>query len=197
MARKFLTRLHLAEETLLSGTSQRPTFRIGNQTGVFSIGGDTYYVVNLYYDGTTWRFLTTGPGALINLNSTGIHLFTAASGSADAAATLVEHKLVGRYAFNAQTGTTYTVVLADESKMVTLSNASAITVTLPQDSSVAIPIGGEVHFVQIGAGQVTFAAGSGATVNSTPGLKCRAQYSAVTAIKRAANTWLLMGDLAA
>ena len=98
---------------------------------------------------------------------------------------------------NAQTGTTYTVVLSDDSKLVTLSNASAITCTLPQDSDVAIPVGGQVHFAQIGAGQVTFAAGTGATVNSTPGLKCRAQYSAVTAIKRAANTWLLVGDLAA
>jgi hypothetical protein len=98
---------------------------------------------------------------------------------------------------NAQTGTTYTPVLSDEQKLVTLSNASAITCTLPQDSDVAIPIGGQVHFAQIGAGQVTFAAGTGATVNATPGAKCRAQYSAVTAIKRAANTWLLIGDLAA
>lgn len=111
--------------------------------------------------------------------------------------TPIETNPLVRQTVNAQTGTTYTVVLADEGKLVTLSNAGAITCTLPQDSDVAIPIGGRVDFAQIGAGQVTFAAGTGATVNATPGLKCRAQYSAVSAIKRAANTWLLVGDLAA
>lgn len=109
----------------------------------------------------------------------------------------IENNPLVRLTVNAQTGTTYTAVLGDEGKLVTLSNASAITMTLPQDSDVAIPVGGQIHFAQIGAGQVTFAAGTGATVNATPGLKCRAQYSTVTAIKRLANTWLLVGDLAA
>jgi hypothetical protein len=98
---------------------------------------------------------------------------------------------------NAQTGTSYTLVLSDVGKLVTLSNAGAITVTMPQDSDVAIPVGAQVHFTQLGAGQVTFSAGTGATINSTPTAKTRAQYSTVTAIKRAANTWLLAGDLAA
>lgn len=98
---------------------------------------------------------------------------------------------------NAQTGTTYTIVLTDVTKLVTLSNASAITLTLPQDSDVAVPIGARIDFAQIGAGQVTVAAGSGATVNSTPGLKFRAQYSMASAVKRAANTWILTGDLSA
>ncbi len=96
---------------------------------------------------------------------------------------------------NAQTGTTYTPVIGDNQKLVTLSNASAITLTLPQDSSVAIPIGSWIDFAQIGAGQVTFVAGSGATVNTTPGLKLRTQYSSCRAYKRSANTWLLLGDL--
>jgi hypothetical protein len=51
--------------------------------------------------------------------------------------------------------------------------------------------------VQIGAGQVTVVGGSGVTVNATPGLKFRAQYSAATAIKIAADSWVLVGDLAA
>lgn len=109
----------------------------------------------------------------------------------------IENNPLVRQTVNAQTGTTYTIVLSDEGKLVTLSNASAITLTLPQDSDVAIPVGGRVDFAQIGAGQVTFAAGTGATVNKTPGAKCRAQYSAVSAIKYAANTWILVGDLSA
>lgn len=101
-----------------------------------------------------------------------------------------------RATVNAQTGTTYTIVLADENKLVTLTNAGAITLTLPQDSSVAIPVGGRIDFAVLGAGMVTFVAGSGATANGTPSLVTRAQYSAASAIKVAANTWLVVGDLA-
>lgn len=101
------------------------------------------------------------------------------------------------YAINAQTGTTYTVALTDTNEMVTLTNASAITVTMPQDSDVAVPIGATVTFVVLGAGMATFSAGTGATVLSTPTAVTRAQYSVVSAIKISANTWLLAGDLAA
>ena len=98
---------------------------------------------------------------------------------------------------NAQTGTTYTLVLTDAGKLVTLSNAAAITLTVPLESSVGYAIGSSIDIVQIGAGQVTVAGAGGVTVNATPGLKLRAQYSAGTLIKTASNTWLLVGDLSA
>jgi len=104
--------------------------------------------------------------------------------------------VIAQSAINAQTGTSYTTVLGDASKLVTLSNASAITVTIPPNSSVAYPVGTKIDFAQIGAGQVTVAEGSGVTVNSTPTLKFRAQYSGATCIKTATDTWLLVGDLA-
>jgi hypothetical protein len=97
---------------------------------------------------------------------------------------------------NAQTGTTYTPVLTDVGKFITLSNTSAITVTLPQDSDLAVPVGGHLDFAGINTGLVTFAAGTGATANGTPSLVTRARYSGATAIKIAANTWLVVGDLA-
>ena len=100
-----------------------------------------------------------------------------------------------RRTLNPQTGTTFTPALVDENTMVTLSNASAITVTLPQDSSVAFPIGSEVDYLWLGVGQPTFVAGTGATVNATPGLKLRAQYSAATAKKISTNGWVIIGDL--
>jgi hypothetical protein len=102
-----------------------------------------------------------------------------------------------RRTLNAQTGTTYTPVVGDENLMVTLSNAAAITVTLPQNSTAAFPVGAEVDFLWLGVGQPTFAAGSGATVNATPGLKLRARYSAATAKKVATNDWVCVGDLSA
>lgn len=97
---------------------------------------------------------------------------------------------------NAQTGTTYTTVLSDAAQLVTLNNASAITLTIPPNSSVAYAVGTRIDFIQIGAGQVTVAGGTGVTVNATPTLKFRAQHSAASCIKIATNTWQLVGDLA-
>lgn len=99
-------------------------------------------------------------------------------------------------ALNAQTGTSYTLVLADHTKLVTLSNSSAITLTVPPNSSVAFAVGSVIDLAQIGAGQVTVAQGSGVTILATPGLKLRAQYSGATLRKRTTDGWLLFGDLA-
>lgn len=98
---------------------------------------------------------------------------------------------------NAQTGTTYTLVLADKNKVVELNNASAISLTVPTDATVAYATGTQITLIQTGAGQVTIAGAAGCTVNATPGLKMRAQWSSVTLLKRAANTWIAMGDLSA
>lgn len=100
---------------------------------------------------------------------------------------------------NAQTGTTYTTVLADNGKLVTLSNAGAIAVTIPPNSSVAYPVGAQINMAQLGAGQVTVSGGSGVTVVSTGATaaspKARAQYSTLTAVQTSADNWLIMGDI--
>ena len=126
--------------------------------------------VQLYHNGST-KFSTTASG----INVTG--------------------NVVSEVEINAQTGTTYTTVLADQSKLVTLTNASAITLTIPANSSVAYPVGTKIDFAQLGAGQVTVAGAGGVTVNATPTLKLRDQYSGASCIKTATDTWLLVGDL--
>jgi len=98
---------------------------------------------------------------------------------------------------NAQTGTTYTVALTDFDKMVTLSNASAITVTVPPNSTVALPIGARITAYQGGAGQVTFAPGAGVTLRSSPGLKIAFQYGVAELMKIATDEWVVYGRLAA
>lgn len=113
--------------------------------------------------------------------------------AADARVTAGKGLYVG---INAQTGTTYAPVLTDQGKLVTMTNASAQTVTLPQNTTTAFPIGTQIDFAVLGAGMVTFVAGSGATVNGTPSLITRAQYSAVSLIKISTNGWLAVGDLA-
>lgn len=98
--------------------------------------------------------------------------------------------------FNAQTGTTYTLVAADLGKLVTLSNASGITLTVPPS---VFSAGNQIHIQQIGAGQVTLAQGAGVTITSTGATasapKLRAQYSAATIICTASNTFTILGDL--
>ena len=99
---------------------------------------------------------------------------------------------------NAQTGTTYTLVAGDVGKLVTLSNASAITLTFPQDSDATIAVGAYGDLMALGAGQVTGVAGTGATLRVS-GLtaKSRAQYARMGWQKIAANTFVIFGDLAA
>ena len=98
---------------------------------------------------------------------------------------------------NAQTGTAYTTVLTDDSKLLTLDNAAANTCTIPPNSSVAYPIGTTMTFSQIGAGQTTLVAGAGVTLNTEVGLLMTAQYAMASAIKIATDTWLVTGSLSA
>jgi hypothetical protein len=102
-----------------------------------------------------------------------------------------------RLTLNAQTGTTYSLVIADATyKLVTCSNATAITVTVPPS---LFAIGDTINVQQIGAGQVTFAQGAGVTITSTGATSAapnlRAQFSACTVICTASNTFTIVGDL--
>lgn len=98
--------------------------------------------------------------------------------------------------FNAQTGTTYTLVIADLGKMVTLSNASGITLTVPPS---VFATGNVINIQQIGAGQVTLAQGAGVTITSTGATasapKLRAQYSAAVILCTGSNTFTVIGDV--
>jgi hypothetical protein len=105
-------------------------------------------------------------------------------------------KLTG-LTLNAQTGTSYTLVLSDAHDLVTLSNASAISLTVPTNASVAFTIGDQVNIVQLGAGQVTVG-GAGVTLRSQGSkLKLNGQYSAATLIKIGTDEWVLVGNTAA
>lgn len=91
----------------------------------------------------------------------------------------------------------YTLVLADAGKLVEMGKATAQTLTVPTNTSVAFPTGTKIDILQTGAGQVTVAGADGVTVNATPGLKISAQWGAATLIKRGTNTWVLVGSLTA
>jgi hypothetical protein len=107
--------------------------------------------------------------------------------------------LAASVATNAQVGTTYTLALADNGKLVTLANASPVAVTIPLNSSIALPVGAVIMMAAYGAGAVTISGAGGVTVVSGGATAAspviRAQYSSVGAIQTSANNWLVVGDL--
>ncbi len=97
--------------------------------------------------------------------------------------------------FNAQTGTTYTLVASDSAKLVTTSNASAVVVTIPAG---VFSAGNIINVQSIGVGLTTISGGS-VTITSTGASSSapilRARYSACSIICTAANVFTVIGDL--
>jgi hypothetical protein len=153
------------------------------------------------------------PSALTLTNATGLPVATGISGLGSNVATFLAtpssanfasmisdeigtgNVLLSEAATSAQSAS-YTLVLADKAKVVEMSVGSANDLTVPLNSSVAFPTGTQIHIVQTGSGQTTVVATGGVTINSATTLKLRARWSAATLIKRAENTWVLVGDLA-
>lgn len=105
-------------------------------------------------------------------------------------------------AFDAQTGSSYTAVLNDNGQVVTMSNGSGNTFSIPTNASVAFPIGTQINVLQIGAGQTTIqAVTSGTTTIQSTGAaaaapKLRVRYSAATCLKAGTDLWYVFGDIA-
>jgi hypothetical protein len=104
---------------------------------------------------------------------------------------------------NAQTGTTYTFVLTDSNNtLVTASNASAQTYSIPTNATTAFPVGTQINLIQIGAGQVTVQAATSGTTTvlsnaaTAASPKLRVQYSSSSCVKVATDTWYVIGDIA-
>ena len=92
--------------------------------------------------------------------------------------------------------TTRTPALTDASAYILTTHGTGITVTLPQNSAVAFPVGTTIYFERNGAGTLTFAAGTGATVTSKDStLTCGDRYTTVAAIKISTNGWSLIGNI--
>jgi len=87
--------------------------------------------------------------------------------------------------------------LTERDDLIEMGSGSAMTLTIPADATLNFPIGTSLDVLQTSTGQVTIAGAGGVTVNATPGLKLRTQWSSVTLFKRAANTWVAYGDLMA
>ena len=102
---------------------------------------------------------------------------------------------------NAQTGTTYTFALTDTNLLVTASNTSAQTYSIPTNANVEFPIGSQINIIQINTGQVTIQAATSATTTvlsngtTVAAPKLTGRYSAATLIKFATDSWYVIGDI--
>lgn len=96
-----------------------------------------------------------------------------------------------------QRTSSYTLTGIERDDLIEMSSTSALTLTIPADGTFNFPVGTSIDVLQTNTGQVTIAGAGGVTVNATPGLKLRTQWSSATLFKRAANTWVVYGDLTA
>jgi len=144
------------------------------------------------YDGSAWTAIASG-------DIEGVTAGTGLSGGGTSGTvTLSFDYSVGNQSVESAQTASYTLVIGDAGKLVTMSNASANNLTVPPNSSVAFPTGTRIDVIQKGAGQTTIVAGSGVTLNSKgSALKLTGQYSGCSLIKYATNSWFVVGDLSA
>lgn len=185
------SRLQNRRDTAANWTSNNPTLAAGEigyetDTSKFKIGtGSTAWNALAY----AYAAGATGPTGPVG--ATGPTGPTGATGATGATGPVAATTSTG------PAGTGYTLVAADDGKLVELGNASAITLVVPLNSSVPFPIGAQISILQTNTGQVTVSGTGGVTVNANPGLKLRAQWSLATLIKRGTDTWVLVGDITA
>ena len=157
------------------------------QEGQFAFTKDTNSL--WYYTGSAWA----ASGATGDIEGITTGTDSGLSGGVTSGTAVLRLKLE----FDAETGTTYTLVAGNLNQLVTLNNASPITLTVPPS---VFSAGDVINIAQIGAGQVTLSQGAGVTINSTGATatapKLRARYSAASIICTASNTFLVVGDIA-
>lgn len=170
-----------------------------------TISGTAYAVSDaIVYNGTSWDKIDNTENydatnvAITGGSATGITLDNSVvGGTTPAAVTATTGRATSGSGDNNQTGTTYTLILSDAGKTVWMNNASANTLTVPPNSSVAFATGAEITIVQEGAGATSIAGGAGVTINGngfTAPQALAAQYSAVTLKYRGSDVWFAWGD---
>jgi hypothetical protein len=166
----------------------------------FVVGTDNIDVFQFSGPGTVTagsNVSVSGNEVSVVSNPTFANVITASSGVAFSDGTQTKQGVPSISTISGKTDS-YTLSNLDErDTIVELNKSTAVTLTIPADSSVNYPVGTTLDIIQTGAGQVTVAGAGGVTVNGTPGLKLRTQWSSATLLKRAANTWLIFGDLTA
>jgi limonene-1,2-epoxide hydrolase len=173
---------------------------------VSSFNDGTYQHSGIVRDSSagTWKFfkgVTDEPTTTVNfaqgsLDDLAVNNITTA-GVVFTDGTQTKEGVASRTPIIQKSGSYTLSTLTERDSLIEVSSSSASTITIPEDSTVNYPVGTSIDILQTSTGQVTIAGAQGVTVNATPGLKLRTQWSSVSLFKRAANTWVAMGDLSA
>lgn len=159
----------------------------GTSTGAITLTRATTLSAALTYGGVALNNAVTGTGNMVLSASP---TFT---GTVTAAAVTADTYAVSSSNVNTQTGTSYTLVNGDNGKTVTLSNASAITLTVPS----GLTAGFNCLLVQLGAGQVTITASSTTLRSYNSALKISGQYGQAMIAYISSDTYSVGGTLSA
>jgi hypothetical protein len=209
-----VTQIQIRRGTAAQWTSTNPTLASGEQgfetdTNKMKIGNGATAWTSLPYISADGDITGVTAGTGISGGGTSgtvtVSIDTSVTADLTTAQTLTNKTLTDpkiNLAFTADTGSSYTAVLTDNGKVVTMSNGSGNTFRIPTNASVAFPIGTQLNVLSIGAGQTTInAVTSGTTTIQSTGAtaaepKLRVRYSSATCIKAGTDLWYVIGDIA-
>jgi hypothetical protein len=208
-----VTQIQLRRGTAASWTSANPTLAAGemgveSDTGKAKIGNGVTAWNSLSYSITgatgTVTSITAGTGLSGGtITGTGTIAIDSTVATLTGSQTLTNKSLTDakiNLGIDPETAS-YTAILANNSQIVTMNNASANTFSIPTDASVAFPVGTQITVLQIGAGQTTIQAVTAGTttINSTGATanapKLRVRYSSATCVKLSTDNWVVLGDI--
>jgi hypothetical protein len=149
-----------------------------------------------------FKDLTVEPATTVDFSSASLDILSvgtleSANGVAFSDGTQAKEGVPSRTPIISKTASYTLSAESERDSLIEVSSGSGTTITIPLNSAVAYPVGTTLDILQTNTGQVTIAGDAGVTVNATPGLKLRAQWSSATLFKRDTNTWVVFGDLTA
>jgi hypothetical protein len=192
------TELSVDDKNIVIGDVATPSDVTADGGGITLKGATdkTFNWVDATDSWTSSEHINLASGKDLKVNGTAV-ISSTAGGFIFTDGTQTKEGVVSRTPIIQKTASYTLSALSERDSLIEVASASATTITIPLNSAVAYPVGTSLDILQTSTGQVTIGATAGVTVNSTPGLKLRTQWSSATLFKRAENTWVVIGDLSA
>jgi hypothetical protein len=192
------TNLVIEDKNIVLGDTGTPTDTTADGGGITLKGATdkTFNWVDATDSWTSSEHINLASGKDLKVNGTAV-ISSTAGGFIFTDGTQTLEGVPSRTPIIQKTASYTLSALTERDDLIEMGSASAMTLTIPLNSAVAFPVGTSIDILQTSTGQVTIAGDAGVTVNSTPGLKLRTQWSTATLFKRATNTWVVYGDLTA
>jgi hypothetical protein len=192
------TNLVIEDKNIVLGDTGTPTDTTADGGGITLKGATdkTFNWVDATDSWTSSEHINLASGKDLKVNGTAV-ISSTAGGFIFTDGTQTKEGTPSRTPIIQKTDSYTLSALTERDSLIEVAKGSAATITIPLNSAVAFPVGTSIDVLQTSTGQVTIAGDAGVTVNSTPGLKLRTQWSTATLFKRATNTWVVYGDLTA